>query len=73
LVHYYNFVANVAAVCETVRQSLKVVENLQFKEGIGIHGNGRNPEEEPTEQNINMLYSQVNDKHLIRDLFREIK
>lgn len=72
-VYLYEIVCDYETVCETVRQSLKVVEDLQFAEGIGIHGNGRNPDEEPTEQNINMLYSQVNDKHLIRDLFRDIK
>lgn len=72
-VYLYEIVYKYETVCETVRQSLKVVEDLQFKEGIGIHGNGRNPNEEPTEQNIKMLYSQVNDKHLIKDLFRDIK
>lgn len=72
-VYLYEIVYEYESVCETVRQSLKVVEDLQFTEGIGIHGNGRHPDEEPTEQNINMLYSQVNDKHLIRDLFRDIK
>ncbi|MFD1166678.1 hypothetical protein ACFQ2C_13780 [Sphingobacterium daejeonense] len=72
-VYLYEIVYEYETVCETVRQSLKVVEDLQFTEGIGVHGNGRHPDEEPTEQDVNMLYSQVNDKHLIRDLFREIK
>lgn len=72
-VYLYEIIYEYDALCEVVRQSLKDVEDLQFKKGIGIHGNGRNPDEEPTEQNINMLYSQVNDKHLIKDLFREIK
>lgn len=72
-VYLYEIIYEYDILCEVVRQSLKDVEDLQFKEGIGIHGNGRNPNEEPTEQNINMLYSQVNDKHLIKDLFREIK
>jgi len=69
----YEIVYEYEIVCEAVRQSLKVVENLQFSEGVGIHGNGRHPNDEPTEKNINMLYSQINDKHLIKDLYRDIK
>lgn len=72
-IYLYEIVYDYETVYETVRQALKVVEELQFKEAIGIHGNGRHPDEEPTENNINMLYSQVNDKHLIKDLFRDIK
>lgn len=71
-VYLYEIVYDYEEICETVRLSLKDVEELQFKEGIGIHGNDRHPAEEPTEQNINMLYSQVNDKHLIKELFRDI-
>lgn len=72
-VYLYEIIYEYEVVCEAVRLSLKAVEDLQFKEGIGIHGNDRHPDEEPTEQNINTLYSQVNDKHLVKDLFREIK
>lgn len=72
-VNIYEIVYDYEKVCEDVRQSLKVVEYLQFAQGIGIHGNGRHPDEEPTEQNINILYSQINDKHLVWDLFRDIK
>ena len=72
-VYLYEIVYDYEIVCETVRLSLKAIEDLQFAEGIGIHGNGRHPDEDPTEQNINILYSQVNDKHLIKNLFREIK
>lgn len=71
-VYLYEIVYEYETVCETVRQNLKSVEDLQFSEGIGIHGNGRNPNEEPTQENVNMLYSQVNDKHLIKGLFRDI-
>jgi len=72
-IYLYEIVYDYESVCEMVRQALEVVEELQFKEGIGIHGNGRDPNEEPTEQHINMLYSQLNDKHLMKDLFRDIK
>lgn len=72
-VYLYKIVYEYETVCENVRQSLKVIEEKQFKEGIGIHGNGRHPDEDPTQQNINMLFSQVNDKHLIKEFFREIK
>src|SRR5690606_23139229 len=72
-IYLYEIVYDYESVCEMVRQALEVVEELQFKEGIGIHRNGRDPNEEPTEQHINMLYSQLNDKHLMKDLFRDIK
>lgn len=72
-VYLYEIVYDYEIVCETVRLSLKAIEDFQFAEGIGIHGNGRKRDEEPTAQNINMLYSQLNDKHLIKDLFRKIK
>lgn len=68
----YKIVYEYESICETIRYSLKAVEDQQFKDGIGIHGNGRHPDEEPTEENINMLFSQVNDKHLTKNLFREI-
>src|SRR5690606_2932238 len=58
-IYLYEIVCEYEKICEIVRQSLKVVEDLQFTEGIGIHGNGRHPDEEPTEQNINILYSQI--------------
>lgn len=72
-VYLYEIVYEYEEICETVRQSLKGIEEVQFAEKIGIHGTDRHPDEKPTEQSINTLYSQVNDKHLIRDLFREIK
>ncbi len=71
--HLYDIVYEYDNICETVRLCLKSVEDQQFSEGIGIHGIGRNPNEEPTDNDINMIYSQVNDKHLIRDLYRTIK
>jgi hypothetical protein len=68
----YQIVYDYELICETVRLSLKEVEDLQFKEAIGIHGNGRDPMEEPSEIDKQMLYSQVNDKHLIRELYRKL-
>jgi hypothetical protein len=60
-------------ICEKVRLFLKEVEDLQFKQGIGIHGNGRNPEYVPKQEHIQLLFSQVNDKHLTKELYRQIK
>jgi len=60
-------------IYEPVRLALGEIEELQFIKGIGIHGNGRNPNDIPTENNIKMLYSQVNDKHLMSELNRKIK
>src|SRR6185312_6586430 len=71
--YLYEIVYEYDNICETVRLCLKSVEDQQFSEGFGIHGNGRNPNEEPTDNDINVMYSQVNDKHLIKDLFRTIK
>lgn len=58
--------------CEEVRLKLKEMENLQFTEKIGIHGNGRDPNEEHKPEDIKFLMSQVNDKHLIDELKRVI-
>ena len=69
----YQIVYDYELICETVRLSLKEVEDLQFQEGIGIHGNGQDPNAEPGEGDKQMLYSQVNDKHLIKELYRTIK
>lgn len=46
----YQIVYEYETVCETVRLALNVIEDLQFKEGIGIHGNERNPNDEPSEE-----------------------
>lgn len=59
-------------VCEEVRVVLKGIEDLQFKERIGIHGGQRDPREEHSEEAINFLMSLVNDKHLLTGLKRGI-
>jgi hypothetical protein len=69
----YQIAYDYELVCETVRQALKEVEDLQFREGVGIHGNGRNPDEEPTESDRQFIFSQINDKHLIEELYRQVK
>jgi len=60
-------------VCEEVRLILQSTENRQFKEQIGIHGGNRNPEEEHTPENITLIHSLVNDKHLLERLKRKIE
>lgn len=60
-------------VCEIVRQNLKIIEDMSFSSNVGIHSGERNPQEMPEEKDINNLYSLVNDKHMLNDLFREIK
>jgi hypothetical protein len=69
----FQIVYEYEVVCEKVRLSLKKIEDLQFVKKIGIHGNDRNPDEEPKAEHINMIYSQVNDKHLIKKIYRKIK
>ena len=71
--YLYEIIAEYEAICEKVRLALQAIENLQFKEQIGIHGNARNPQDHPSQEDINMLYSQINDKHLVRHLYREVK
>ncbi|MFI5138534.1 MAG: hypothetical protein ACHQIM_11975 [Sphingobacteriales bacterium] len=57
---------------EKVRLALKAVEDNQFKQGIGVYG-GRDPSQQPDPNDLQILYSQINDKHLLRDLYRKIK
>jgi len=58
--------------CEKVRLILRDIEEQQFKEGIGIYGNGQHPHAEPSPETLRFLHSQVNDKHLRKDFEREI-
>lgn len=60
-------------ICEEVRLILKNIEDLQFKERIGIHGGQRDPKEQHSEDAINFLLSMVNDKHLLTGLKRTIR
>src|SRR5258706_406648 len=60
-------------VCEEVRLVLKKMEDLQFREKIGIHGGQRDPREEHSPEAINFLMSLVNDKHLLTGLKRDIQ
>lgn len=55
-------------ICEEVRLKLQEIENLQYSKGIGTHGR-RPPGKEPKEEDFRMLYSQLNDKHLL-DIFQ---
>ena len=59
-------------VCEDVRLILEEIESKQFKKKIGIYGGKRNPQDEQSAESINFLYSQINDKHLIRKRNRKI-
>jgi len=58
--------------CEKVRLILRGIEDQQFKEGVGIYGNGQHPHAKPTSDALRLLHSQVNDKHLTKDFEREI-
>jgi hypothetical protein len=59
--------------CEKVRLIMRDLEESQYKEKIGIFGSGRNPQDEPTIEYIQVLLSQINDKHLLLELNRKIK
>jgi hypothetical protein len=69
----FEIVYEYEVVCEKVRLSLKKIEDLQFAKKIGLHGGDRNPDDDPKEEHVNMLYSQINDKHLIKKIYRKIK
>jgi hypothetical protein len=60
-------------ICEEVRLILRDIEDLQFKRKIGIYGNEQHPQEEPNEDAIKFLHSQLNDKHLMNEFERKIK
>jgi len=67
----YKIVYDYEVASETVRLALKTVEDRQFKEGIGIYG-GKDPSQHPDSRDLQVLYSQINDKHLLRELSRKI-
>jgi hypothetical protein len=69
----YKIVYDYEVVSEKVRLALKKVEDKQFKEGIGVYGGGKDPSQKPDSGDIQILYSQINDKHLLGELFRKIK
>lgn len=60
------------SICEQVRLIMKEIEDTQFEKQIGIYGNGQHPQEEPSEEALKFLHSQVNDKHLIKEFERKI-
>ena len=58
-------------VCELVRIKLELIEKEQEEQKIGIYGK-RNPYEVPNKDDLKLIHSQVNDKHLIKRLNRKI-
>ena len=69
--YLYKIALEYEIICEEVRMKLKNVEDIQFKDGIGIYG-GKDPNHEPDDSDKQFLFSQVNDKHLIKELKRII-
>jgi hypothetical protein len=69
----YQIVYEYEVVCEKVRLSLKKIEDLQFLKKMGMHGGDRDPNDDPKEEHVNLLYSQINDKHLIKKIYRKIE
>jgi hypothetical protein len=58
-------------VCEKVRLRLKYFEDLQVTQKVGIYAH-KNPGGMPDALSMDILFAQVNDKHLEKDLFRKI-
>ncbi len=71
--YIYKIVLDYEIICESIRQKLKGIEDQQFSEQIGIYSDKRNSYEDPTQSDINMLFSQVNDKHSVREFYRSIE
>ncbi len=69
--YLYKIALDYEIICEEVRMKLKNVEDIQFRDGIGIYG-GKDPNHEPDDSDKQFLFSQVNDKHLIKELKRII-
>ncbi|HMJ71526.1 MAG TPA: hypothetical protein VK508_21670 [Cyclobacteriaceae bacterium] len=67
-----NIVKEYETISESVRLELKKLEETQAIRGLGIHKNGRRSHDELTSRDLNFLYSQVNDKHLTKDFYRQI-
>lgn len=59
-------------VCETVRNALAMVEELQAQRQIGIHAAGVRRAEDYTFEDRQFIYSHINDKHSLRGLNRPI-
>lgn len=57
-------------LCDQVILRLKHFEDLQAQEKTGIYAD-RNPDRIPDELALNILWSQINDKHLDKNLFRK--
>ncbi|AMP98912.1 hypothetical protein AY601_2006 [Pedobacter cryoconitis] len=58
-------------VCEKVRLRLKYFEDLQVTQKAGIYAH-KNPSGMPDAMAMDILFAQVNDKHLDKSLFRKI-
>ena len=68
----YNIADQYEEICEIVRLKLKIVEETQANEKIGIYKNGCPANEDLPNEFIKSLHSQVNDKHSLKDLYRKI-
>lgn len=60
------------SISEDIRLITRDIEDLQFQRKIGIYGNGQHPHEEPDDEALKFLRSQVNDKHLMNEFERNI-
>jgi hypothetical protein len=59
-------------ICEKVNSILRDIEVRQIESGIGTYGNSAIIETDYSEDALNFLYAQVNDKHLIEQFEREV-
>jgi hypothetical protein len=59
-------------ICEKARVGMQKLEDLQIEQQIGIYKNSRGSNYEYNAEEIKFMMSQVNDKHLMSSLKREI-
>jgi hypothetical protein len=68
----FKIVYDYACISETIRIALKAIEDEQIQMGIGIYSKVTGNDNAPSEKQIQVLFSWVNDKHLIDELYRKI-
>jgi hypothetical protein len=68
----YQIAIDYDTISERVRQALRKVEDTQMSEQIGIHKGGLIKAEDVSAEDLRFLHSQVNDKHLVKDMSRSL-
>lgn len=60
-------------ICQVINSKLTKIEERQYFEKIGIHANSKSPHEKPDDEQVQNIISLLNEKHLIKEMFREAR